>query len=197
MKPSALAIALTAVIAFTVLPVHWLPHTLLGVTALLLAIGLTFLLVRSQTSQPPVSTARAPVPAPETKGSAEAEVIAFLAQLQKRGRFIDFLMDDISAHDDATVGAVARVVYQGCREVLLDHLRVVPLCPSAEGSAVTVPSGYRATEYELVGKLGGTAPFTGVLEHKGWKVESIKLPRVFPGGDGELPPLAPAQVTLR
>jgi hypothetical protein len=195
MKP--LAIALTVVIALTAAPVPSSLHLVLGVVALVLAVTLTVLIFRQA---PAVTAAPAPTPlapAVETKGSADAEVIAFLALLQKKGRLIDFLMDDVSKHDDSTVGAVARVVYQGCREVLQQHLKIVPLASAPEGGAITLPAGYRAMDYELSGKLGGTAPFSGTVEHQGWKVESIKLPHIVPAGDGQLPPLAPAQVTVR
>jgi len=194
MKP--LAIALTVVIALTAAPVPGMIHTVLGVLALLLSLAVTILLFLKK---PEAAAVPAPVAPPvvETKGAAEAEIIAFLALLQKKGRLIDFLMDDISKHDDATVGAVARVVYQGCREVLNQHLKVVPLAGVSEGSSLTLPAGYRAVDYELSGKLGGSAPFTGTLEHQGWKVASIKLPHIIATGDGELPPLAPAQVTVR
>jgi hypothetical protein len=195
MKP--LAIVLTIVIALTAAPVPPSLHPVLGIVALLLAVALT-VLIFLQKSAAPAGPVPAPIaPAVETKGSAEAEVISFLGRRQKKGRLIDFLMDDISKHDDATVGAVARVVYQGCRDVLLQHLKIVPLAAVAEGSSMTLPAGYRAVDYELSGKLGGSAPFTGTVEHQGWKVESIKLPHIVPSGDGQLPPLAPAQVTVR
>jgi hypothetical protein len=192
----ALAVALTVVIALTAVPALSKLHAVLGVLALALSVALTILLLR-KTESPVVSAPMVPGPSVETKGSAEAEVIAFLGLLQKKGRLIDFLMDDISKHDDATVGAVSRVVYQGCREVLQQHLKIVPLAGAPEGASLTLPSGYRAVDYELSGKLGGGAPFTGTVEHRGWKVETIKLPHIVPSGDGLLPPLAPAQVTIR
>jgi Domain of unknown function (DUF2760) len=190
-----LALGLTLLLAVAVLPIKGMPHAAVGAIALVLSVAITFFLFRQRLPAPaPAPIAPAAV---ETKGSAEAEVIAFLALLQKKGRLIDFLMEDISKHDDASVGAVARVVYQGCRDVLNQHLKVVPLAGVPEGSSLTVPAGYRAVDYELSGKLGGSAPFTGTLEHQGWKVESIKLPRIVETGDGALPPLAPAQVTVR
>jgi hypothetical protein len=82
-------------------------------------------------------------------------------------------------------------------DVLLQQLKIVPLAAVPEGSSLTLPAGYRAMDYELSGKLGGAAPFSGTVEHQGWKVESIKLPHIVPAPDGQLPPLAPAQVTIR
>jgi hypothetical protein len=48
-----------------------------------------------------------PTPVTTRANQADAEIVSFLAMLQKRGRLVDFLMDDINAHDDAQVGARA------------------------------------------------------------------------------------------
>jgi len=146
-------------------------------------------------TEPPKSEQPSKPAAVDVSGSAEAEVIAFLALLQEKGRLIDFLMDDIAQYDDAQVGTAARVVYQGCKAALLEHLKVEPLRSEAEGAQVTVPKGYKVSEYKLTGSLSGEAPFSGTLVHKGWKVDSIKLPKVVVDKD-ELPPLAPAQVEV-
>jgi len=170
----------------------------LGGLAIAAGAALIVLLAQApKTVEPKAVEASKPVVV-EAKGSAEAEVIAFLGKLQEKGRLIDFLMDDIASYEDAQVGAAARVVYQGCRAVLDEHLKVEPLQTAAEGSRVTVPAGFSAAEYQLSGQLSGNAPFQGTLVHKGWKVASIKLPKVIaPSGDGVLPPLAPAQVEVR
>ena len=139
----------------------------------------------------------APAPVAEVRGQAEAEVVAFLAMLQEKGRLIDFLMDDINSFDDAQVGAAARVVHSGCRAVLQEHLQVIPVRQESEGSAIQVPRGYQADEYRLVGKIAGEAPFSGVLVHRGWKAVSVKLPRMLREPGGRLPALAPAEVELR
>tara|TARA_R110002096_G_scaffold100173_13_gene222050 strand:- start:630 stop:1250 length:621 start_codon:yes stop_codon:yes gene_type:complete len=133
----------------------------------------------------------------QAKGSAEAEVITFLGMLQDKGRFIDFLMEDISGADDAQLGAVARVVHQGCSGVLSEHLKVDAVESTAEGGSVTLPDGYEKELYRLSGNLSGSAPFQGTLVHKGWKVASINLPKVIESGKAELPPLAPAQVEVK
>jgi hypothetical protein len=43
------------------------------------------------------------------ENQAEAEVVAFVGLLQDKGRFVDFLMDDVALYNDAQVGAAARV----------------------------------------------------------------------------------------
>jgi hypothetical protein len=152
----------------------------------------------------PAATPREPVAArpaaaapPVKSVSTEAEVVGFLATFQEKGRLVDFLQDDISAYSDAQVGAAARVVHQGCKAVLDEYFRIVPVRDESEGAKVTVPAGYVADEYRLVGKISGQAPFSGTLMHRGWRAESVKLPRVLRTENDRLPTIAPAEVELR
>jgi hypothetical protein len=146
------------------------------------------------------SLADAPVaaqpPAPAAN-QAEAEVVAFIGLLQEKGRLVDFLMEDVAPYDDKQVGAAARVVHHGCREVLHEHFKVTPISEAEEGSRITVPAGYAADEYRLTGQISGEPPFTGTLLHKGWKTESVKLPRILKTSEKRLPSIAPAQVELK
>jgi Domain of unknown function (DUF2760) len=132
-------------------------------------------------------------PAP-TAHQAESEIVAFLALLQEKGRLVDFLMEDTTSYEDSEVGAAARVIHQGCRQVLQEYFQISAISEGQEGSQVTVPAGYSADQYRLVGKLAGDPPFTGTLLHKGWKTDSVKLPRVV--NTERLPVIAPAEIEL-
>jgi hypothetical protein len=148
--------------------------------------------------EPPAATPPPTVAAPPSKPiSADADVVGFLAVLQEKGRLVDFLQDDIAAYSDAQVGAAARVVHQGCKAVLNDYFRIVPVRSESEGAKVAVPAEYVADEYRLVGKISGQAPFAGTLMHRGWKAESVSLPRVLRAENERLPTIAPAEVELR
>jgi Domain of unknown function (DUF2760) len=140
---------------------------------------------------PPPVTVPPPVPA---VNQAEGEIAAFLALLQEKGRLVDFLMEDVTGYDDAQVGAAARVVHQGCKDVLKEHFRITPVSVAQEGSQVTVPAQYAADEYRLIGKISGNPPFSGRLIHKGWKTDYVKLPRI--NKSGRLPAIAPAEVEV-
>ena len=131
------------------------------------------------------------------QAQADAEIVSFLATLQARGRLVDFLMDDINAHDDAQVGAAARVVHAGCKAALQEHFQIRPVREESEGSTVQVAAGYPADEYRLLGKISGPAPFSGVLVHHGWKTEAVKLPRILRSSTNRLPAIAPAEVELK
>jgi hypothetical protein len=143
---------------------------------------------------PPGGMSVAAPPPASTKSQAEGEIAAFLALLQEKGRLIDFLMEDLTAYDDARVGAAARVIHQGCKEVLENHFKITAVSQAEEGSQVTVPAGYAADEYRFIGKISGDPPFTGKLIHKGWKTDYVKLPRSTKT-EG-LPAIAPAEVEL-
>jgi len=149
---------------------------------------------------PREAPAAAPVaaqPPPPAANQAEAEVVAFVSLLQEKGRLVDFLMEDVTPYDDKQVGAAARVVHQGCREVLNDSFKITPISQAEEGSRITVPASYAADEYRLLGKISGDPPFTGTLLHKGWKTESVKLPRILKSDEKRLPSIAAAQVELK
>lgn len=148
-----------------------------------------------EAAAPPPPPAVVPPPTPAIT-QAEAEVIAFFALLQEKGRLVDFLMEDLTPYDDEQVGAAARVVHQGCRQVLQESFNISPIAEAEEGSQITVPAGYAADEYRIVGKLSGDPPFTGKLVHKGWKTESINLPRLVNAGNERLPAIAPAEVEI-
>jgi hypothetical protein len=170
-----------------------------GALALSLVALIVILVGRSPSrdSRPDGAEASRPMPVTTGANQAEAEIVSFLAMLQEKGRLVDFLMDDINAHDDAQVGAAARVVHAGCKTALLEHFRISPVRAESEGSTVQVAAGYSPDEYRLVGKISGSAPFSGVLVHHGWKTDAVNLPRVLRSSARRLPAIAPAEVELR
>jgi hypothetical protein len=129
-------------------------------------------------------------PAPE---SAAPGALQLLGLLQREGRLIDFLQQDVSAFPDADIGAVARVVHDGCRKALAAHLEIRPVRDEREGSGVTLET-VDANAIKLVGKVSGTAPFRGTLRHRGWRALSVRLPQAVAGFDPNV--LAPAEVEL-
>jgi len=201
----ALVAALNAVLLVPAIREHATPVAATSLVLALVAIGCALFTGASITEKvepqtPPAPAAIAPpsvAPPAPAANQAESEIIVLFALLQEKGRFVDFLMDDVTAYDDAQVGAAARVVHQGCREVLRDHFKITPVSDAAEGSRVTVPAGYAPDEYRLLGKISGEPPFSGTLIHKGWKTEFVKLPRIIKTDARRLPGIAPAEVELK
>ena len=139
-------------------------------------------------------------PQPEPQPAAKLHVaptesaLQLLGLLQREGRLMDFLMEDIGSYSDAEIGAAARVVHDQCRSVLATHVRVERIRAEAEGAPVTVAAGFSASEVRLVGEVAGQAPFRGVLKHAGWRAIGIELPQLSDGHDVSV--IAPAEVEL-
>lgn len=200
------ALLLAAVTAAAFVPVGTFPvaepfrQYLPPVTLALAILVLIAAFLQPHSKAPPPKPAAEPAgPEPERfqANRADAEVVHFLSMLQEKGRLVDFLMDDINAYSDAQVGAAARVVHTGCKGVLKEHFSIGPVRTEPEGSTVQVPAGYSADQYRLVGKIAGSAPFSGVLVHRGWRTDTVKLPQLLCNDAERLPAIAPAEVEVK
>lgn len=120
--------------------------------------------------------------------------LLLLGLLQKEGRFIDFMQEDVGGYSDQEVGAAARVVHEGCGRVLREHLHIAPVRSEAEGSQVTLAAGFNPSEVRPTGQVVGEPPFTGALVHRGWKATDIQLPQIASSHDLRI--LAAAEVEL-
>lgn len=118
-----------------------------------------------------------------------------LAVLQRDGRLVDFLQEDIDAYSDAQVGAAVRDIHRGCRKALRDYLTILPILPGDEDEAVTVAPEFDPAAIRLTGNVRGNPPFSGVLKHHGWRVEAVHLP-ALPGARDDSAVLAPAEVEI-
>jgi hypothetical protein len=127
-----------------------------------------------------------------TEPSATTGALQLLALLQREGRFVDFIQQDVAAFGDADVGAAARVVHEGCRRALRGHARVVSVRSEAEGSSLVLESA--SPDVKLVGNVAGSAPYRGVLRHRGWRVEELTLPTLLGAHDPKL--VAAAELEL-
>jgi hypothetical protein len=202
-----LVLAVIAVATHSVLPLYALVLIAAGLVAALWtdrtadspegAAGVSLPTDKPASAPPPPAPLVPPAPPVSEANQFNAEVVNFLSILQERGRFIDFLMGDMTGYSDAQVGAAARVMHEGCKAALRENFGISPAREEKEGSTITVPTGYAPDDYRLVGKISGEAPFTGTLIHHGWKADWVKLPRVARVGADKLPTIAPAEVELR
>jgi hypothetical protein len=120
--------------------------------------------------------------------------VQMLALLQRDGRLIDFLAENISAYPDAQLGAAVRTIHETCRQVLDHYVKLEPILNSEEDQPVTVQVGFDPAAIKLLGNIAGEPPVRGVLRHKGWRVKELNLPPL-PLGAGRLV-VAPAEVEL-
>lgn len=137
----------------------------------------------------------APAAPPKNAAQLQREgALTLLALLQREGRLIDFLREDIDGYDDADIGAAVRDIHRGCKKVLDEHVALEPVMPGDEDSAVQVKAGFDPGEIKLIGKVAGEPPFAGTLRHHGWRATRAELPALSDGVDRRV--VAPAEVEL-
>ncbi len=151
--------------------------------------------LRLQSGQPASAPAAPPAPEPPKLREVPTDgALQLLGLLQREGRLIDFLKEDLGAFADAQIGAAARVMHTDVRKALFTHVELEPVRKENEGSRVQVPAGFSANEVRLIGNVVGEPPFQGTLTHAGWRATKIELPKLSQGYDVRV--IAPAEVEL-
>ncbi len=125
---------------------------------------------------------------------ANAAGLFVLSALQREGRLIDFLQQEVAGFSDEEVGAAARVVHAGCSKVLKQYFEFGPALGGAEGSSTVVPQGFDPQRIRLTGNVTGQPPYKGTLKHHGWVAKEVRLPARQESLDPRV--VAPAEVEL-
>jgi hypothetical protein len=140
------------------------------------------------------SAERQPQPAALPPERAHAAALFLLSALQREGRIIDFLQQDVAAFSDEEVGAAARVVHAGSRKIVQQYFTVAPIMKEDEGASVSLPKGFDAQRVRLTGNVAGEPPFRGTLKHHGWFAAETRMPQMQENLDPRV--IAPAEVEL-
>ncbi len=160
--------------------------------AILVGTGLASLLAGFIIGRMTGGAAAAPVVKNSDKPSGAS--LQLLALLQREGRLLDFLLEDIQGYQDAQVGAAVRDIHRSCQRALHEHLTLKPIMSGQEGEKVKVPVGFDPAAIRLTGNVTGQPPFNGTLQHHGWRVTSLQLAKPHEGQDEFV--VAPAEVNL-
>lgn len=136
----------------------------------------------------------APMPAPLVS-SSRSDALTLLAALQREGRLIDFLKENIAPYSDAQVGAAVRDVHRDSAAVLERMFALRPVREGEEGTDVQVPAGADAGAVRLVGNVTGQPPYHGKLRHAGWQATRMQLP-AWTGSPSASQIVAPAEVEI-
>ena len=154
-------------------------------------IGLAFKAFWKILTDPAIADRVAPALGPPSAGPD----LRILAVLQRDGRLVDFLQEEIDAYPDAQIGAAVRDIHRDCRKALRHYLTLQPVLAQAEGDPVTLAADFDPALIRLTGNVGGSPPFRGVLKHHGWRVTAVHLPTI-PGSKKDEAVLAQAEVEI-
>jgi hypothetical protein len=130
----------------------------------------------------------------DPKARPSGEALRLLALLQREGRLLDFLLEDIQGYGNEQVGAAVRDIHKNCQKAIKDHVVLEPVLKDAEGATVQVPTGFDPSAVRLTGNVTGQPPFKGTLQHHGWRAKELKLAAPAEGQDEFV--LQPAEVEL-
>ena len=134
------------------------------------------------------------LPDAERVAACHRGAVALLSILQREGRLIDFLMENVDGYTDAQIGAAVRDIPRGCRKALSEHIKPQPIRSEADESVVRIQSGYDPSAVRLIGRVTGRPPFEGTLRHHGWRASEIHLSDIPSGHDARV--ICPAEVEI-
>ena len=143
-----------------------------------------------------VATAAA-TPGPLASATADDSgdrAIQLLALLQRDGRLVDFLFEDVAAYSDAQVGAAVREVHASCRRVIDRYMPIEPILADAEGQTTTLGAPVDPFTVKLVGNVGQQATYLGTVRHRGWRVRRLALPPLAASAARQI--VTPAEVEI-
>lgn len=153
---------------------------------------------QAQVQPPKPEPVAAPAPEPVSSGDRDAlrhrGAVQLLTVLQREGRLLDFLMEDITSYGDAQIGAAVRDIHRGCKKGLAEHVKVAAIRPEPDEAVVKVPAGHDPSQIRLIGSVTGRPPFEGTLRHHGWRAQHINLTDLPAGHDPTV--ICPAEVEI-
>lgn len=117
-----------------------------------------------------------------------------LGVLQREGRFVDFLQEDIEIYGDDQIGAAVRNIHSSCRKAINKNLPIKPITEGNEGEQITVEKGFDPDAIKLTGRVTGEPPFRGIIRHKGWRAQKLELPDLSAIKDPTI--ISPAEVEI-
>ena len=152
--------------------------------------------------------ARVPAAGPQKKKDAGASAADAQAQkirqqrlflhlltvLQRQGRLVDFLSEDLDPYEDEQIGAAVRGIHENCKKVISKSLALEAVINGSEGEQVTVDKGFDPGAIKLTGNVTGEPPFKGILRHRGWRTKKLELPVLSDAQDAAI--IAPAEVEI-
>lgn len=114
--------------------------------------------------------------------------------LQREGRLLDFFSENLENYEDAQIGATVRNIQENCKKVINRYLPLQPVVSQEEGETITLQANFDATAIKLMGQVGGSPPFTGLVRHRGWRVKKVVLPELSGNPDPDI--IVPAEVEI-
>jgi hypothetical protein len=123
------------------------------------------------------------------------EFLHLFSVLQREGRLMDFLSEELDQYDDAQIGAAVRNIHTNCKKTILKYIHPKAVLEEDEGSQIEIPAGFDPALIKLTGNVVGEPPFKGIVRHRGWRTKQFELPVLSEGQNSLV--IAPAEVEIQ
>lgn len=114
--------------------------------------------------------------------------------LQREGRLMDFLSEELNQYDDEQIGAAVRNIHSNCQKTIAKYIHPQAVLKEEEGSEIEIPIGFDPISIKLTGNVVGDPPFKGIVRHRGWKTKKFELPVLSENQNPLI--IAPAEVEI-
>jgi hypothetical protein len=160
------------------------------------SLRITFIKIFSdELSQKPRQAEKMPKEEKAERENIERRLFLHLVSvLQREGRLMDFLSEDLEEYQDEQIGAAVRSIHENCKKSLFEYLSSEAVIKDAEGDEITVPPGFDPATIRLTGNVTGDPPFKGIVRHRGWKVSKLEMPMLSGTHNPNI--IAPAEVEI-
>jgi hypothetical protein len=175
---------------------------------ILLVIGLLLWRTLCRPSEVPLPEARptevADRPAfPPTPSAVDAAAAAgreqrlflhLLSVLQRDGRLLDFLAENLEPYEDGQIGAAVRTIHENCKRALAKYVALEAVVAQREDDAYRVTADFDSSALKLTGNVSGEPPFEGVVRHRGWRAAKLEIPTFSGGRENRV--IQPAEIEI-
>lgn len=128
------------------------------------------------------------------RATRERLFLHLFSVLQREGRLMDFLSENLEEYEDEQIGAAVRNIHENCAKVVDKYLTTEPILDKEEEEEILLESDFDPNSVKLTGNVTGDPPFKGVVRHRGWRTRKMELPTL--SGDQDSGIIAPAEVEI-
>ncbi|MGL4855150.1 MAG: DUF2760 domain-containing protein [Lentisphaeria bacterium] len=100
-----------------------------------------------------------------------AGAIFTLNIMQREGRLVDFLMEDLESYTDAQVGVAARQIHRQSSLALRKYFDPGAVVVGVEGKEICLSAQVNLNSIKITGNSAVAGECRGILRHKGWRSE--------------------------
>lgn len=122
------------------------------------------------------------------------EFLHLFSVLQREGRLMDFLAEELEDYDDDQIGAAVRDIHANCKKTISKYIKPQAVISEEEGGTIEIPSGFDPASIKLTGNVVGEPPFKGIVRHRGWQAKKFELPLLSESQNPLI--IAPAEIEI-